>query len=402
MGMLNLSKMGLMVFAVCIAAEIAAPAQSFTTLLSFDGSNGAYSEYGYPIQGSDMNIYGTTSAGGTYDQGTIFKLTPGGTLTTLYNFCSKTNCTDGAQPFGGLLQFSDGNFYGTTYTGGTHGWGTVFKITPAGVLTTLHSFAGGPNDGGYPYAGLIAVGGNFYGTTWYGGANSAGAAVAGTVFEVTPAGKLTILYSFCSQSNCADGAGPYAALVETGGNLYGTTSAGGTNSQGTVFEITQTGTLTTLHDFCSQGTDGSCTDGGSPYAGLVFANGNLYGTTTWGGGASYVGNVYQITLAGQLTSLYSFCSKTNCTDGDLPYGGLAQASDGNLYGTTEYGGTKNQGTLFKVTTAGKLTTLHSFSLANGIYPYGGLVEGNGVLYGATSSGGSRYDGTIFSLSLGKK
>jgi uncharacterized repeat protein (TIGR03803 family) len=194
----------------------------FTTLADFAGSaNGAEPLYGYPIVFSAGNGYGTTIGGGAYDDGTVFQVTPDGTLTTLYTFCSQVNCTDGAEPYSGLV-VAGGNFYGTTYWGGANGAGTVFEITPAGLLTTLHSFAGGPNDGAYPIAGLVQIGGNFYGTTQAGGANE-----AGTVFEITPAGQLTTLHSFCSQSGCADGAIPYAGLVQaTNGNLYGTTSGG--------------------------------------------------------------------------------------------------------------------------------------------------------------------------------
>ncbi len=396
---LSLSKLISIVFSFCIGTVIASPAQTFSTLLNFDGAGGASPLYGYPIQATDTNVYGTTSAGGTYNQGTIFKITSEGTLTTLYAFCTKTNCTDGAEPYAGLVQGDDGNFYGTTEAGGTHAEGTVFKITSAGKLITLHSFAGAPTDGASPFSGLVEFGGNFYGTTSQGGANG-----QGTVFEITSAGKLTIVYSFCTQANCTDGAQPFAGLLQVSGNFYGTTRfGGGASNAGTVFQITPAGQLTRLYSFCEQV---NCVDGDVPSGGLVQAiNGNLYGTTVNQGAHGFGGTVFEISLGGQLTTLYSFCAKANCTDGYAPVGGLVQGTNGVLYGTTLNGGTKGLagfGTVFKITTAGKLTTLHNFNLTNGAHPYGGLVQAsNGDLYGATSFGGNRYDGTIFSLSFAK-
>ena len=375
-----------------------AQAQTFTTLANLAGStDGANPLYGYPIAISGANGYGVTSGGGTYDQGTVIQGTASGNLTTLYNFCSQVNCTDGAEPFSGLV-ISGGNGYGTTYWGGLFGQGTIFEITPAGQLTTLHSFAGGPTEGAFPIAGLVQVRGNFYGTTQLGGASG-----LGTIFEMTPGGRLTNLYSFCSQPGCADGELPYAGLIQgANGNLYGTTLAGGTSGAGTVFEITPAGQLTTLYKFCSQP---GCTDGAAPFAGLVQANGNFYGTTEAGGTSGY-GTVYEITPAGRLTTLYNFCSLSGCADGFRPYAGLLLASDGNLYGTTtgETGlnGVFSFGTVFGMTLAGQLTTLHTFVKSDGAFPFGGLVEGssNGILYGATNYGGSEYNGTIFSLPLG--
>ncbi|MGA9931351.1 MAG: choice-of-anchor tandem repeat GloVer-containing protein, partial [Terriglobales bacterium] len=365
----------------------------FSTLADFTGSaNGAEPLYGYPIVFSGGNGYGMTNAGGTYDEGVVFQVTTGGTVTTLYTFCSQVNCTDGAEPFSGPLVVG-GNIYGTTYWGGLYGRGTVFELTLAGQLTTLYSFCSQPGctDGGSPIAGLVQVGGNFYGTTQLGGANG-----QGSIFEITPAGQLTTLYSFCSQSGCADGAVPFAGLVQaTNGNLYGTTVDGGTNGAGTIFEITPAGQLTTLYSFCSQS---GCADGAVPYAGLVQAtNGNLYGTTVDGGVNGDFGTVFEITPAGQLTTLHGFAY----TDGAFPYAGLIQASDGNLYGTTEQGGTTGYGTAFGITPGGQLSTVHSFALTDGAFPYGGLVQdASGNLYGTTYFGGTQYNGTIFSLPVG--
>jgi uncharacterized repeat protein (TIGR03803 family) len=216
------------------------------------------------LQAVDGTLYGTTAYGGANDFGTVFKITPEGTPTSLYSFDGNL----GSIPFGGLLQGTDGSFYGTT----NGGWGTVFKITREGTLTTLHNFD--VSDGSSPTAGLVqATDGDFYGTTTEGGANN-----GGTVFKITPEGTLTTLYNFCSQPSCADGLGPYAALVQaTDGNFYGTTYKGGANNEGTVFEITPAGALTTLHNF-------DATDGAQPFGGLLQGtDGNFYGSTFEGG-----------------------------------------------------------------------------------------------------------------------
>ncbi len=384
-------------------------AQTLTTLLNFDGANGDSPYFTSLIQGTDGNLYGTTREGGVYDQGTVFKVAAGGTLTTLYSFCFQINCTDGAEPEAGLVQATNGNLYGTTYWGGANGSGTIFEITPAGQLTTLYSFCSQMNcaDGRYPQAGLVqATNGNLYGTTLGGGITD-NCSFCGTIFEITPAGQLTTVYSFCSQNGCADGAVPYAGLIQASdGNLYGTTRYGGSNNNcvgdcgsGTVFEIAPAGQLTTLYSFCSQN---GCTDGIEPEAGLVQAtNGSLYGTTT-SGGTSFDGTVFAITLAGQLSTLYSFCSQPNCSDGTSPYAGLVQATDGNLYGTTESGGANDFGTVFEITPAGQLTTLYAFGFTDGALPSGGLLQSNGNLYGMTEIGGSRDGGTIFSLPLAQQ
>ena len=268
--------------------------------------------------------------------GTVFKITPSGTLTTLHSFCSESNCLDGSEPFDGLVQATNGEFYGTTYAGGAYGYGTIFRMTPSGTLTTLYSFCpeGYPCKDGYgPSAGLVqATNGYLYGTTSYDGANGNG----GTIFKITPSGTLTTLYSFCSQAGCTDGVSPYARLIQaTNGDLYGTTVLGGANNNGTVFRITPSGTLSTLYSFCSQT---KCTDGYYPSAELVQATDrNLYGTTVLGG-ANNNGTVFRITPSGTLSTLYSFCSESGCVDGDTICGGLVQDTNGVLYGTTELGG----------------------------------------------------------------
>jgi len=420
MGKHTLSKFVCTVFVFC-AAAVSSRAQTFTTLLNFDGANGAYPEFGPLIQGTDGNFYGTTFEGGANNVslctnlgaagcGTVFKITPGGTLTTLYNFCPKPNCTDGAAPSAGLVLGTDGNFYGTTVGGGSlagfcvNGCGTVFKITPGGTLTTLHAFV--DFDGAGPNGLVQGTDGNFYGTTEGGGGGSAGA-----VFKITSGGTFTTLHSFGG----TDGAIPQAALIQgTDGNFYGTTTSGGVstcapNGCGTIFKINAGGTLTTLYKFCSQP---ACTDGFAPDAPLMQAtDGNFYGTAS-GGGAHSNGTVFKITPGGTLTTVHSFSG----ADGANPLAGLVQATDGNVYGTTWAGGASNAcssapcGTVFKMTPAGTLTTVHSFVSTDGDNPFAGLLQAtDGNFYGTALRGGTSKNcnvpagvgcGTIFSLGVG--
>jgi uncharacterized repeat protein (TIGR03803 family) len=377
-------------FWLCVPTSESAAATTFTTLLSFDGTDGANAAAGL-IQATDGNFYGTTSEGGANRNGSVFRISPSGTLTTLYSFCSKIACSDGANPLGRLIQATDGNLYGTTQLG------TVFKITLSGTLTTL-----GGTGGQSPLAGLIqGTDGNFYGTTARGGANTRcelrpGYFVScGTVFKITPSGTVTTLASFSQ----ASGFNPSSTLIQaTDGNFYGTTPVGGANYPGfgTVFKLTPTGTLTVLHSF--DGTDGEKSLG----ALVQGTDGNFYGTTSFGGGsAGFVGTVFKITPTGTLTTLHSF----NGPDGSGASAGLIQATDGNFYGTTTGVGYNNLGTVFQITPSGALTTLHSFDGADGELSYGALIQGtNGEFYGTTefgaSSACSEGCGTIFRLSVG--
>jgi uncharacterized repeat protein (TIGR03803 family) len=277
---------------------VALPAQTFTTLHTFDLTDGQYPETGM-IQGTNGNLYGTTQYGGANVRGNIFKISTSGMLTSLYSFCSQggRHCTDGSVPYAGLVEGTNGDFYGTTNGGGVNGRGSVFEISASGELTTLHSFDGA--DGVKPEAGLVqATNGDFYGTTTDGGANRCGGLGSGTAFTITPSGMLTTLYSFGKQDNCPDGAYPQAGLVQdANGNFYGTTSDGGGYRCGgihcgTIFKITPGGTLTRLHSF-------DYTDGYFPVAGLVQdADGNFYGTTAEGGNSSCpngCGTIFKIT-----------------------------------------------------------------------------------------------------------
>jgi uncharacterized repeat protein (TIGR03803 family) len=392
-------------------AEVANAASiKFTVLHSFNGTDGG-SPTGL-VQATNGYIYGTTvyGGGGAYCSsvscGTIFKISPTGTLTTLYNFCTDSACIDGESPLAGLVQATNGDLYGTTSQGGSNnlcgfGCGTVFKISPSGTLTTLYNFCAqiGCADGEFPMAGLVqAANGDPYGTTYNGGASG-----RGTVFKISPSGTLTTLYSFCAQSPCTDGQNPYAGLVQaTNGDLYGTTSAGGGNGGGTIFKTTPSGALMTLYSFCAQS---GCADGGLPFAGLVQAtNGDLYGTT-YSGGASNLGTVFKISLSGTLTTLYGFCAQSGCKDGEHPGGGLVQASDGDLYGTTSGSvANGNYGTVFKISPRGTLTTLYSFcsqsGCGDGTYPNGLVQATDGIFYGTTAEGGASIDGTVFALYTG--
>jgi uncharacterized repeat protein (TIGR03803 family) len=258
----------------------------------------------------------------------------------------------------------------------------------------LHSFAGA--DGYQPLAGLAeGSDGNFYGTTNLGGSHN-----VGTVFKITPSGEFTTVHSFCSKAACADGESSYAGMIlASDGNLYGTTLAGGSHGDGTVFKVSKSGTFSTLYSFCSQS---GCADGEFPQIGLVQAsNGNLYGATIVGG-AYGSGTIFELTLSGELTTLYSICSQNGCPDGNYLYAPLTQAKDGNLYGIMQIGGANNSGTIFKLTPSGTLTTLYSFcsqpACADGQYPAAGLVQAtNGNLYGTTADGGSHGHGTVFSV-----
>jgi len=373
-------------------------AQTFTTLHSFTQTEDPTAAL---IQATDGSLYGTTF-GNPYDNqgGTIFKITPTGTLTGLYSFCGG-DCPDASNPAGALIQATNGDFYGTTEYGGTGGNGVVFKITPTGEFTNLYNFCSlfGCADGENPLAGLVqSVKGDLYGTTYYGGTSGH----AGTIFTITPDGTFKTLYNFCLVNGCPDGENPAAALIQaSNGNFYGTTQSGGANNAGTIFQITPSGVLTTLHSFCSLG----CSGGSLPLTGLVQAsNGDLYGTSA--GGANGSGTIYSITVSGAFATLYSLCSQTGCPDGsDANEAGLVEGTDGKLYGTTYEGGANNSGTIFSITTAGALSTHYSFwsqsGCADGSGPYAALVQDtDGAFFGTTVGGGVESGGVVFSLSTG--
>jgi uncharacterized repeat protein (TIGR03803 family) len=399
-------------FLFCAAAATVSLAQvSFNTLVAFTGVNGSSPQM-VLTQGMDGDLYGTTYDIIFGDEcptacGTVFKMTPTGTLTTLYRFCSVEKCKDGAGPLGSLVQTPNGDFYGTTQDGGSHRGGTVFKITPTGTLTTLYRFCARDNcvNGKWPTAGLtLASDGNFYGTAQNGGSNNCSDG-CGTVFRITPAGELTAVYTFCQTDGCLDGYEPSGQLLESNdGNFYGEAQLGGPGGYGTIFKMTPAGHLTTLFGF-------NLANGSDPSGGLIRAtNGDFYGVASGGGSQTvgcvfYCGTVFKMIPAGELTTLHYFCpSLLDCSDGAQPYGPLVQAPDGNFYGTTS-GATINPGTIFQITPAGALTTLYSFcsqtDCADGFFSEAGLLQAtSGTFYGTTAKGGIGGLGTAFSLSTG--
>ncbi len=301
------------------------------------------------------------------------------TESILFNF----TCRSGVcAPQSNLAIDGQGNLYGTTQGF----YGAVYELSSSGEFSTLHSFSCCGSDGSEPEAGVILDSqGNLYGTTVEGGAYG-----EGTVFEVSPTGTETILYNFTCGS---DGCFPEGQLViDSDGNLYGTASAAGLGA-GTVFKLVpSTGVLTTLYSFAGGA------DGGLPFSGLVFdVEGNLYGTTAYGGAYSR-GVVYKLTPSGTETVLHSF--DPNGKDGLSPQAGVVLDSKGDLYGTTLLGGKSGVGTVYKVTPSGKETILHSFKGgADGIFPESTLTfDKNGNLYGTTFYGGTFDSGTVFELS----
>lgn len=370
----------------CLATTVGSSAQTLTTLANFSETNGSGPYLGSLIQGTDGNIYGTTYSGGIKRAyGVVFKVSPTGTISDVYRFCSVQSCLDGNTPGGGVMQAANGHVYGTTSAGGAYSGGTVFEITPSGQFNTLYSF---------PYRsdvfGTLVQGpnGNIYGIA------------SDTIFQITPAGVLTTLVTF------PNNVGAQELVLSTDGKFYGTTGEGGLHGSGFFFSLTPAGKVTPLYSF------NGAADGSGIRTLMLAANGNFYGTAE-SGGAKSQGTVFEITPAGQFTNLYNFCSQTNCADGMGPTGTLIQATDGSLYGTTPFGGSagigfcsSNCGTAFQITTSGTLTTIYNFcSLANctdGEAPYYGLVQGtDGNLYGATFAGGdSASSGTIYKISMG--
>jgi uncharacterized repeat protein (TIGR03803 family) len=331
-------------------------------------------------------LYGTTATGGTNNDGTVFSVTKSGAEKVVYSFCSQPNCADGSAPQASLISLG-GMIYGTTYSGGSEGWGTVFSVTTAGVEKVIHSFGThshpGGDEGHFPASALIYMSGKFYGITLGGGHGARHS--HGTVFSVTKAGVETVLYAFCAQPpTCIDGTGPLPGLINVGGVLYGTTVGGGPTQQGTVFSLTTAGVETTV---CSCSLDN-----------LINVGGTFYGTG--GGGANNYGAVFSLTTAGVKTVLYSFCQvQPECADGADPDAGLINVK-GTLYGTTEHGGANGYGTVFSVTTTGHEAVVYSFAGdGDGEFPQASLLNVGGVLYGTTSEGAT-FGGVCQSIGCG--
>jgi uncharacterized repeat protein (TIGR03803 family) len=369
--------------------------------------------YDEVMQGADGNFYGTTVLGGSglctgpfgvQGCGTVYKLTPSGVQTVIHNFALDSNgitASNGVYPYGGLVQGPDGNLYGTTTGGGNSaaacngnlGCGVVFKLTLSGHYTVLHTFQGAlanPPEGGSPGGRLLlASDGRLYGTTYSGGAVQS-FYNQGTIFSITTSGGFSTLYMFDNVHGTTDGANPYSGLVQgKDGAFYGTTQFGGTSNAGTVFKFSGGKTIV-LHSFPE--TSGQFfPDGAYPFAALVQASdGNFYGTTSFGGALTTFyqsGTLFRITRQGTFQKLWDFNATNASVNGIDGYGALIQASDGNLYGTTLMGGAANSGTIFQATLAGALTQVLSFdSVADGAFPRSvPLQASDGTLYFTTST-----------------
>jgi uncharacterized repeat protein (TIGR03803 family) len=346
---------------------------------------------------NDGNIYFTGTSGGANNIGAVARMTPAGEATSLHSFAGGN--TEGQSPFSGVMQASDGALYGTTYVGGDGNGGTVYRLALDGTYKLLHSFnVSGKTDPHYPYGGLVqASDGNLYGTTLRGGAND-----KGTVYRITLDGTLTQIHDFTGD----DGENPEGELVVgPDGNLYGTTLQGGKDSRGTIFRMTLAGVLTSLYSFPSLSafsTAGVATNatGANPRAGLFLAaDGNFYGTAYQGGPIGY-GTVYRVTPAGAVTVVHAFTGPS--TGGAFPLSTVSQDAAGNLYGTTERGGALNQGSAWRVNTSGQFSLLHGFtgSSIDGANPYATLLPLNGYLYGATYTDSNTRLGAIFKLDVG--
>jgi uncharacterized repeat protein (TIGR03803 family) len=390
----------------------AAPADaqvSFNVLYEFSGGQDGAAPRGL-IEGTDGNFYGTTRTGGgacafAEGCGTVFRMTPDGSVTILYAF---TDGLDGSYPAPSLIQATDGNFYGTTEgRSGSgvclYGCGAAFQMTPDGTVTILHAFSGG-FDGATPRAGLVqGSDGNFYGTTSFGGGVFPICPHGcGTVFQLTPDGTVTILYAFTG--GLFDGIDPGTLIQASDGNFYGTSFYGGIFCRvdehigcGTAFQMTPDGTVTVLHRF-----DGGL-EGANPSALIQAADGTFYGTTLTGGDSGcpppfLCGTVFQMMADGNVAGVHSF---VDVEDGRDPAGSLIQGSDGNFYGTALHAGDgSDSGTVFQITPDGTFKTLYVFEGGHdGAHPLGLIQASDGTLYGTSESNNDLNSGTIFQIAL---
>ena len=387
------------------ASSMAIHAQTYTPLYTYPQTNRGNTGIlpaGMFAQGRDGAMYTTDAYNGTSTAGTVFKMSTSGQPTTVYNFCPQTGCKDGQYPLGGVALGFDGNLYGTTQGGGANAAGTVFKVTPTGTLTKLHDFANGTDDSVPIFPTLQGQDGNSYGV-------SVGQYVGqyGAFYKITSAGTFSAPFDF----NFGDGSNPNLPTQGTDGNFYGTTLLGGTpacsgyqSGCGVVYQLTTAGKETVLWNFKGFFSQ----DGALPEGALVQGNdGNFYGATREGGDSSRCGGgcgtVFKITPAGALTILHNF---TGAPDGAYPDTGLTLGTDGNFYGVTSAGGKFNDGSLFEVTPAGVETIVYNFcsvaSCADGFNPETPMVQHtNGKFYGNTT--GNSIGGSVFySLDMGLK
>jgi len=383
--------LGMAALALAFAIAPAASAYTEKTLHSFctesDCGDGETPRDGL-LMDSSGNLYGTTEFGGKYNKGLVFKLIPNAKKTkytehVLKNFCAKAGCPDGAYPDSELIMDVNGNLYGTTEGGGKHADGAVFKMSPGAngwIISIIHSFCGSPPDcpdGGVPYGGL-AYAGQASGALWdgisplFGTTSEGGAQNKGIVYELSPGNSgwtIKTLHSF-NPSGGVDSAYPGPLLVDPSGNLFGVTYLGGANGAGVLYRLAAgTWKETTLHNFCAEP---QCTDGEGGLGRLTIdAAGNIFGVAIDGGsGANCLepngcGVAFERTTAGHYKVIYDFCSKANCKDGIEPAAGLILDGSGNLLGTTHIGGTASFGTVFMLTSGSKWTeqTLYNFCSA---------------------------------------
>ncbi|MGC1371393.1 MAG: choice-of-anchor tandem repeat GloVer-containing protein [Candidatus Sulfotelmatobacter sp.] len=384
-----------------------ASAQSFAVLQDFNYTNGRR-PLTPPILASDGNLYGATLKGGAHPSGVIYKLTPQGELTAFYTFCSHPSCVDGSSPEFGPTQGKDGNLYGTTSTGGANNLGMVYKLTLSGELTVLHSFCLCA-EGWYPNSLVEDGKGGFYGSTLEAGSHQYGTIFHLTgQGQLTTLYNFCDSQPGCISAYSNDGE-PQPLILGADGNIYGVTDTGGhsyflcsVGGCGTVFEITPQGEFSIIYNFCSLA---HCADGAQPLWLVQGVDGNFYGTTSLGGsGITGGGTVFQLTASGVLSTLHSFSTAMG-NSGYAPYD-LIQGTNGVLYGITSFGGNEAEqcqnlgcGSVFSVTTSGAFESLHDFDVTDGYVPAGIVQTSDTTLTGTTSYGGAHKDGVIFSLNF---
>jgi uncharacterized repeat protein (TIGR03803 family) len=412
----------LLLLVALVSASMPLAAQTFTTLYKFHGLDGGLPQAGLVI--SNGTLYGTTTYGGSSDNGTVFKInTDGSGFTNLHVFTARSSQpfggtnNDGASPFDSLVLAGD-TLYGTTHNGGSFGVGTIFAVNTDGRgFTNLHSFAATPgsypytnSDGAYPYAGLVLLGNTLYGTAFYGGSSG-----QGTVFAINTDGTgFTNLHDFTALSvpysgTNSDGANPVGGLCLWNNILYGTATGGGPLGNGVVFALKTDGTgFTNLYSFtATSGSHDTNSDGSDPSGGLVLSGSRLYGTT-FGGGTWGNGTVFGVNTDGTgFTVLHTFSAFYPNTyfynsDGAWPNDTLV-LSGNTLYGTASSGG-GFEGTVFAVNTDGtRFTVVHDFTGgSDGDTPYGGLILSGNTLYGMAQYDGNpgpAGNGTVFSISF---
>lgn len=390
------------IIALLVLLSAACYAQvNFTTVTSFNGTNGSTPGPSALIVDNSGNLWGTTEAGGSNNAGTVFEIS-GGVLLTVYSFCSQASCADGSTPIGGLKLGGDGKFYGTTSQGGANGCGTFFSLSSSGTLTTIHSFCADSSDGASPQGAPFgdSIGGNYnlIDVTTFGGGSSG----TGTIFAYDfVSAKSETFDSFCAGQTC--GAHPAGSVVAGYYiDMLGTASSGGMNNAGTIFTLHYTG-LGTAYYFCSQA---NCADGANPGPTLTRCIGSCYLGVTSAGGANGRGTVFAFNHAARNSvpfhTLHSFCAEGSCTDSAAPVGGVVVSPKGITYGTTTLGGANQEGTLYGLSADGKaFTTVYSFcalpGCPDGQNPSSDLVEVGGRFYGTTSTGGANGMGTVYSF-----